>query len=76
MTETELSQLFDLATGRLRELLDARVVLTMVPHGEDHLIVETASSEHGAQLAGLRLHRERSKAGRTFARQRRSGSTR
>jgi signal transduction histidine kinase len=70
VNETELSQLFDLATGRLRELLDARAVLTMVPAGEEHLAVETASGENSEALAGLRLDRQRSKAGRTFARQR------
>src|SRR5262249_33511244 len=64
VTETELSQLFDLATGRLRELLDARAVLTMVPAGEEQLIVETASGENGGTLVGLRLDRQRSKAGR------------
>jgi signal transduction histidine kinase len=70
VNETELSQLFDLATTRLRELLDARAVLTMVPAGEEHLVVETASGENGAGLVGLRLDGQRSKAGRTFARQR------
>ena len=31
VTETELSQLFELAAARLRELLDARVVLIELP---------------------------------------------
>jgi signal transduction histidine kinase len=70
VTETELTSLLDLATVRLRELLDARAVLTIVPYGEDQLTVQAASCDNGAVLEGLRLDRQRSKAGRTLARQR------
>jgi signal transduction histidine kinase len=70
VTETDLTRLLELATVRLRELLDARAVLTIVPSGEDQLTVQAASCENGAPLEGLHLNRHRSKAGRTLARQR------
>jgi signal transduction histidine kinase len=70
VTETDLVRLLDLATERLRELLDARAVLTIVPAGEDQLTVQSASCDNGVELVGLRLDRQRSKAGRTLARQR------
>jgi signal transduction histidine kinase len=70
VTETDLTRLLELATVRLRELLDARAVLTIVPSGEDQLTVQAASCDNGAVLDGLRLDRQRSKAGRTLARQR------
>jgi signal transduction histidine kinase len=70
LTEADLDHLLDLATVRLRELLDARAVLTIVPAGEDQLTVQAASCDNGAELVGLRLDRQRSKAGRTLVRQR------
>ena len=78
-TETELSQLFDLAASRLRELLDARVVLIAGSRTGDG--PASRSRRRAArpvhELLGLRLDRQRSKAGRTFASPaRRSGSTR
>ncbi len=78
VTETELSQLFDLAASRLRELLDARVVLIELPTPDGmHVTVEAASGENASRLLGLRLEQARSKAGRTLdAAARRSGSTR
>jgi signal transduction histidine kinase len=70
-TETELGQLFELAAGRLRDLLDARAVLILMPTSDGaQLTVETASCENGSELVGLRLDQARSKAGRTLARQR------
>jgi signal transduction histidine kinase len=71
VTETDLSQLFDLAAGRLRELLHARAVLIMLPTSDgDWLTVETASSDNSVELVGVRLEQARSKAGRTLARRR------
>ena len=71
VTEAELSQLLDLAASRLRELLGARVVLIELPTPDGvSLAVEAASGEHAADRLGLRIERERSKAGRTFARRR------
>src|SRR5471032_1326117 len=68
-SEAELSQLFDLAASRLRELLDARVVLIELPTPDGlNLTVEAASGENAEQLLGLKLGRERSKAGQTLGR--------
>jgi signal transduction histidine kinase len=69
VTEAELSHLFDLAASRLRELLDARVVLIELPTPDGlSLRVEAASGENAEQLSGLKLTRERSKAGLTLGR--------
>jgi len=71
VNETELSQLFDLASSRLRELLGARVVLIELPTADGaYVTVETASGENASRLLGLRLEQARSKAGRTLARRR------
>jgi signal transduction histidine kinase len=68
-SEAELSQLFELAASRLRELLDARVVLIELPTPDGlNLTVEAASGENAEQLLGLKLGRERSKAGQTLGR--------
>jgi signal transduction histidine kinase len=68
-TEAELSHLFDLAASRLRELLDARVVLIEVPTADGTgITIEAASGESAPELLGLRLEQSHSKAGRTLAR--------
>jgi signal transduction histidine kinase len=70
-TETDLSQLLDLAAARLRELLDARVVLIELPTPDGlALRVESAVGENAGSLLGLRLNRASSKAGKTLERQR------
>ncbi len=64
-SEAQLSQLFELAASRLRELLDARVVLIELPTPDGlSLTVEAASGESASQLLGLKLARQSSKAGR------------
>ena len=71
VTETDLSQLFELAASRLRELLGAKVVLIELPTPDGtHVTVEAASGENASRLLGLRLEQTRSKAGRTLARRR------
>jgi signal transduction histidine kinase len=71
VTETELSQLFELAASRLRELVGARVVLIELPTADGtYITVEAASGENASRLVGLRLEQARSKAGRTLARRR------
>jgi signal transduction histidine kinase len=68
-TEAELSQLLDLAAGRLRDLLDARTILVLQPTPDgSQLAVESASSDNTDELRGLRLDAGRSKAGRTLSR--------
>jgi signal transduction histidine kinase len=70
ISETDLARLFELAAGRLRELLDARAVLIELPTPDGReLSVGAASGEGTAGLLGLRLDMQRSKAGRTLARQ-------
>jgi GAF domain-containing protein len=71
VTETDLSQLFELAVSRLRELVDARVVLIELPTPDGKFVtVEAASGDNASPLLGLRLEQARSKAGRTLARRR------
>jgi signal transduction histidine kinase len=71
VTESDLSHLLDLAATRLRELLDARVVMVERPSADGHtLTVEAASGEGSSQLVGRRLDIARSKAGRALSRRR------
>ena len=71
VSEADLAQMLDLAATRLRELLDARVVMIERPTPDGAgLIVETASGEHAERLVGLRLERARSKSGRALTRRR------
>jgi signal transduction histidine kinase len=69
--ESDVAQLLDLAAERLRELIDARAVLIGRPiPGGTAIAFEAASGDHASDLRGLRLDVLRSKAGRTFVRQR------
>ncbi len=69
VSEVELSHLFELAASRLRELLDARVVLIELPTPDGlSLMVQAASGENAQQLLGLKLAQLRSKAGWTLSR--------
>ncbi|MBV8081240.1 MAG: GAF domain-containing protein [Actinobacteria bacterium] len=71
VTEADLSQLLELAATRLRELLDARVVMIDRPSSDGaSLAVEAANGERAEQLVGMRLETARSKAGRAFTRRR------
>jgi two-component system, NarL family, sensor histidine kinase DevS len=64
-TETDLAALLELVTRRLRELLDARIVLVLLPEGDDRLRVAAAAGE-GESLVGERLERSGSKSGRVL----------
>jgi signal transduction histidine kinase len=70
VSETELSRLLDLVAARLRELVQARVVLIAIPGHEGDLVVQTTDGERADGLAGMRLGREGSKAGRVLDRRR------
>jgi signal transduction histidine kinase len=70
VSETDLSRLLDLVAARLRELVQARLVLIAVPNHEGDLVVRTTDGEGGEELAGMRLEREGSKAGRVLDRRR------
>ena len=69
--EGDLSQLFELAASRLRDLVDARVVMIQRPTADgDWLTVEAASGEGSERLRDLRVDAQRSKSGRTLERKR------
>jgi signal transduction histidine kinase len=70
VSETDLSRLLDLVATRLRELVQARLVLIAVPNHEGDLVVRTTDGEGGEQLVGMGLEREGSKAGRVLDRRR------
>jgi signal transduction histidine kinase len=65
-TETDLAALLDLVSRRLRDLLDARIVLVLLPEGAELLRVAAAAGE-GAVLVGERLEQGGSKSGRVLA---------
>jgi signal transduction histidine kinase len=69
--EGDLNQLFELAALRLRDLVDARVVMVQrpTPDGE-WLTIEAASGDGSERLRGLRIEARRSKSGRTLERKR------
>jgi len=70
--ELDLDRLLDLVATRLRELVDARVVLIALPDGAGELAVAAADGE-GADafgLVGMRLGVADSKAGRVLERAR------
>jgi two-component system, NarL family, sensor histidine kinase DevS len=63
--ETDLGALLDLVSRRLRELLDARIVLVLLPEGDHSLRVAAAAGE-GEALVGELLERKGSKSGRVL----------
>jgi len=67
--ELDLTRLLDLVANRLRELIGARVVAIARPVG-DELRVEAAAGEGFAEMLGLMLPRDGSKAGRVLDRRR------
>ena len=56
VSETELATL-DLVATRLRELVQARIVLIALPNHEGDLEVHATAGEGGEELVGLRLER-------------------
>jgi two-component system, NarL family, sensor histidine kinase DevS len=70
VSETELSRLLDLVAARLRELVQARVVLIAIPSNKGDLAVRTTDGEGAEGLVGMRLERDGSKAGRVLDRRR------
>jgi len=65
-TETDLAALLDLVSRRLRELLDARLVLVLLPEGDDAIRVAAVAGEGGADV-GETFERRGSKSGRVLA---------
>ncbi|MGE5690053.1 MAG: GAF domain-containing protein [Pseudomonadota bacterium] len=65
--EIDLPRLLDVVATRLRELLDARLVLILLPDG-DLIRVHAANGEGAAGAAGMTFQRDGSKAGRVLER--------
>ena len=66
--ETDLPALLASVAGRLRELVEARVVLIALLTPEGDLRIETADGERAAELVGSKLARSGSKSGRVLER--------
>jgi signal transduction histidine kinase len=66
-TETDLDRLLDLVARRLRELIDARLVMVLLPSGDDELRFAAVAGER-AELAGATITRSTSKSGRVLER--------
>jgi two-component system, NarL family, sensor histidine kinase DevS len=64
-TETDLAALLELVSRRLRELLDARIVLVLLPERDDRLRVAAAAGEAESMVGDL-LERRGSKSGRVL----------
>jgi signal transduction histidine kinase len=68
VSELELEPLLALIARRLRELVDARLVLIALPDGDEALRVAVAEGEGVSDVAGMRLGLAGSKAGRVLER--------
>jgi two-component system, NarL family, sensor histidine kinase DevS len=66
--ELELDRLLELVASSLRDLIRARMVLIVLPSGDDRLRVEAAVGDGGDTLLGWAFPRSSSKAGRVLAR--------
>ncbi|HET7855893.1 MAG TPA: GAF domain-containing sensor histidine kinase [Gaiellaceae bacterium] len=67
-SETDLHRVLELVARRLRELVDARLVLIALGEPGGDLRIEVAAGEGGEGLTEVRLSRERSKLGRVLER--------
>jgi signal transduction histidine kinase len=66
VTETDLDRLLDLIARRLRELLDARVVMVVLPEGGEELRFAAVAGDGAENLAGQTTTRAGSKSGRVL----------
>jgi len=67
-TETDLERLLDLVCRRLRELLDARLVIVLLPVGSEELRLAAAAGDGAPELVGIVTTRKGSKSGRVLER--------
>ena len=67
-TETDLDRLLDLIARRLRELLDARIVIVALPTGGDELRLAAVAGENADRLVDRTMTRSGSKSGRVLER--------
>jgi two-component system, NarL family, sensor histidine kinase DevS len=70
VSETDLPRLLDLVAARLRELVQARIVLIALPASDGDLVVRATNGVGAEDLAGMRLAKEGSKAARVLDRRR------
>ena len=70
VSETELSRLLNLVAARLRELVQARLVLIALPETGGDLVIRATDGEGADEFTGVRLGKETSKAGRVLTRRR------
>ena len=68
VSEVDLPRTLDLVATRLRELVQARVVLIALPTHDGQLAIRATDGESGQEVAGTTLGKEESKAGRVFER--------
>jgi signal transduction histidine kinase len=66
--ETDVARLLDLVARRLRELLDARVVVVALPVGRNELRIVMVAGEGADELVGSTMSRDEAKAGRVLER--------
>jgi two-component system, NarL family, sensor histidine kinase DevS len=66
--ETELDRLLELICARLRELVEARLALVVLPAGNDELVFAAGDGEGADVLIGQSLRRSGSKVGRVLDR--------
>jgi signal transduction histidine kinase len=69
-TQLELEPLLGIVATRLRELVDARIVLVAVPDTPSSLRVAAAAGERAREIEGMRLALDGSKVGRVLERAR------
>lgn len=69
-SELDLPALLELIAARLRELVDARLVLIALPDGPNRLRVQSASGTGEEEVLGMTLDLGTSKLGRVFERRR------
>jgi signal transduction histidine kinase len=67
-SEVELAPLLDLVARRLRELLEAQIVLIAIPGTTDELVIAAADGEGTYGLPGMQLDIDHSKTGRVLER--------
>jgi len=67
---TDLPRLLDLVVARLRELVQARIVLIALPATDGDLVVRATNGTGADELAGMRLAKDGSKAARVLDRRR------
>jgi len=66
--ETDLEKILTLVADRLRELIDARLLLVLVPEPGGVLRIAAAAGDGAAEVVGTRVAREDSKAGKVLER--------